>query len=112
MTTNRYLQLDVFTDRPFGGNQLAVFPNGVGITSEMMQTIAREMAFSETTFVLPAEDRTTDFKVRIFTIDRELPHGGSSNDRNHLRAGARRTDSTQENWRDRHARFGDWTRAG
>jgi hypothetical protein len=51
MTTFRYLHLDVFTDRPFEGNQLAVFPEPGSISAEIMQTIAREMNFSESTFV-------------------------------------------------------------
>ena len=49
----RYLHLDVFTDRIFGGNQLAVVLDGRGLTAETMQAIAKEMNFSETTFVLP-----------------------------------------------------------
>src|SRR6185436_17876109 len=51
----RYLQLDVFTDHLFGGNQLAVFLDGRGLSTETMQAVAREMNFSETTFVLPPE---------------------------------------------------------
>ena len=50
-----FFQVDVFTDRPFGGNPLAVFPDGEGLTTADMQRIAREMNLSETTFVLPAE---------------------------------------------------------
>ena len=51
----RYLHLDVFTDRPFEGNQLAVFPEPSGLSTAQMQTIAREMNFSESTFIFPAE---------------------------------------------------------
>jgi len=72
----RYLHLDVFTDRLFGGNQLAVFTDGRGLSAETMQAIAKEMNFSETTFVLPAEAPATDFRVRIFTPDEELPMAG------------------------------------
>ena len=51
----RYLHYDVFTDHLFGGNQLAVFLDGRGLSTETMQAIAKEMNFSETTFVLPPE---------------------------------------------------------
>jgi trans-2,3-dihydro-3-hydroxyanthranilate isomerase len=72
----RFLQLDVFTANLFGGNQLAVFPDGRGLTTETMQAIAKEMNFSETTFVLPAEAPGTDFRMRIFTPGFELPMAG------------------------------------
>ncbi len=72
----RFLQLDVFTGHLFGGNQLAVFPDGRGLTSETMQAIAKEMNFSETTFVLPPETPGTDFRLRIFTPGSELPAAG------------------------------------
>lgn len=71
-----YLHLDVFTDTLFAGNQLAVFLDGGGLEPEVMQKIAREMAFSETTFVMPAEDPSTDVRVRIFTPGTELPMAG------------------------------------
>ena len=76
MTEYRYLHLDVFTATRFEGNQLAVFPDARGLSDEVMQTIAREMAFSETTFVLPAERDDTNFRVRIFTPEHELPMAG------------------------------------
>ena len=76
MTKRRYLHLDVFTDRPFVGNQLAVFPDAAGLDSDIMQRIAREIAFPETTFVLPAEASGTDVRVRIFTPATELPMAG------------------------------------
>jgi trans-2,3-dihydro-3-hydroxyanthranilate isomerase len=77
----RYLQLDVFTDRPFEGNQLAVFPEPQGLSTEQMQTIAREMNFSESTFIFPAEGQGADpragrAKMRIFTPGSELPMAG------------------------------------
>jgi trans-2,3-dihydro-3-hydroxyanthranilate isomerase len=72
----RYLHLDVFTDRLFGGNQLAVFPDGRGLSDRTMQAIAREMNFSETTFVLPPERSDTDVRMRIFTPSAELPMAG------------------------------------
>ena len=71
-----YLHLDVFTDTLFAGNQLAVFLDGGGIEPAVMQQIAREMAFSETTFVMPAEEPGTDVRVRIFTPGTELPMAG------------------------------------
>jgi trans-2,3-dihydro-3-hydroxyanthranilate isomerase len=76
MQTYRYLHLDVFTDAPFEGNQLAVFPEPQGLTPEQMQTITREMNFSECTFILPAEAPGTDVRMRIFTPGEELPMAG------------------------------------
>jgi trans-2,3-dihydro-3-hydroxyanthranilate isomerase len=49
--------VDVFSDRPFGGNQLVVFPDAASIADETMQRLAREFNFSETTFVLPPSDQ-------------------------------------------------------
>jgi trans-2,3-dihydro-3-hydroxyanthranilate isomerase len=72
----RYLHYDVFTDHLFGGNQLAVFLDGRGLPPETMQAIAKEMNFSETTFVLPAERQGTDVRMRIFTPVEELPIAG------------------------------------
>jgi len=72
----RYLHLDVFTNRAFGGNQLAVFTDARGVTADLMQLIAREMAFSESTFILPAERADTDVRMRIFTPGTELPMAG------------------------------------
>jgi trans-2,3-dihydro-3-hydroxyanthranilate isomerase len=76
MRSYRYLHLDVFTDRRFGGNQLAVFLDGRDLEPSVMQAIAKEMAFSETTFVLPAERPDTDVRMRIFTPAAELPMAG------------------------------------
>ena len=72
----RYLHLDVFTERPFEGNQLAVFPDATGIPERWMQPIAREMAFSETVFMLPPLTGSAHKKLRIFTPGRELPLAG------------------------------------
>jgi len=72
----RLVQVDVFTRTRFGGNQLAVLPEAEGLSDEQMQAIAREMNFSETTFVLPPTDPTADARVRIFTPGRELPFAG------------------------------------
>src|SRR3982751_1524536 len=71
-----YHLVDVFTDRIFGGNQLAVLTNGRGISSELMQSIAKEFNLSETTFVLPPKDSANDYHVRIFTPGSELPMAG------------------------------------
>ncbi len=76
MRTYRYLHLDVFTDRLFEGNQLAVFPAPAGLSDETMQTIAREMNFSESTFIFPPERPDTDVRMRIFTPGEELPMAG------------------------------------
>lgn len=76
MRTYHYLHFDVFTDRRFAGNQLAVFLDAEGLAPETMQQIAREMAFPETTFVLPAESADTDVRARIFTPATELPMAG------------------------------------
>jgi trans-2,3-dihydro-3-hydroxyanthranilate isomerase len=72
----RFLQFDVFTGTLFGGNQLAVFTDARGLASDTMQAIAKEMSFSETTFVLPPETPDTDFRLRIFTPGSELPSAG------------------------------------
>ena len=76
MRAYRYLRIDVFTDRPFGGNPLAVFPTAQGLDTATMQLLAREMHLSETTFVLPPTKPGAAARVRIFTIDRELPLAG------------------------------------
>jgi trans-2,3-dihydro-3-hydroxyanthranilate isomerase len=71
-----YVHLDVFADRAFHGNQLAVFTHAAGLDAERMQSIAAEMAFSETTFVFRSDSRDVDARVRIFTPSRELPMAG------------------------------------
>lgn len=76
MRQYQFLQLDVFTHEAFAGNQLAVFPDAEGLSDAEMQTIAREMNFSETTFVLPATDARAVRRVRIFTPASELPLAG------------------------------------
>ena len=72
----RYHLVDVFTTQAFGGNQLAVFPDARGIPPELMQKIARELNLSETSFVLPPGDSSSDFRLRIFTPAAELPMAG------------------------------------
>ena len=76
MKSYRFLQVDVFTDRAFGGNPLAVFPEAEGLTTEEMQQLAREMNLSETSFVLPTQANGADFEVRIFSPVVELPFAG------------------------------------
>lgn len=71
-----YHRVDVFTDRAFGGNPLAVFTNGRGLSTETMQAIAKEFNLSETTFVIPADEPAHDWRVRIFTPGAELPMAG------------------------------------
>jgi trans-2,3-dihydro-3-hydroxyanthranilate isomerase len=76
MSTYRFFQLDVFTDKPFTGNPLAVFPEADGIGEIAMQDIAREMNLSETVFVLPSDKEKALRRLRIFTPTRELPMAG------------------------------------
>lgn len=71
-----YYTADVFSDRPFGGNPLAVFPRADGLTGEIMQKIAREFNFSETVFVFPPETADGTRRARIFTPTTELPFAG------------------------------------
>ncbi len=72
----RFVQVDVFTNRQFGGNPLAVFLDATGLSDAQMQSIANEMNLSETTFVLPPDDPGHAAKVRIFTTTAELPFAG------------------------------------
>ena len=77
--TFRFVQLDVFTSRPLEGNQLAVFSDARGLRDGEMQKLARETNLSETTFILPrdaAVERREGHKVRIFTVNEELPFAG------------------------------------
>lgn len=71
-----YLIVDVFSDTPFGGNQLAVLTDARGLSGEGMQAVAREFNFAESTFILPPEDAAHTARVRIFTPARELPFAG------------------------------------
>ncbi len=70
-----YVIVDVFTDTPLQGNQLAVFEDGSALSDDQMQRLAREMNLSETVFLLPAEDGG-DARMRIFTPAAELPFAG------------------------------------
>jgi trans-2,3-dihydro-3-hydroxyanthranilate isomerase len=71
-----FIQLDVFTDKAFCGNPLAVFPEAEGLTDEQMQQIGREMNLSETVFVLPSDKEGALRRLRIFTPQIELPFAG------------------------------------
>jgi trans-2,3-dihydro-3-hydroxyanthranilate isomerase len=75
----RYVTVDVFTDRAFGGNQLAVVLDAGGLSTAQMQAIASEFNYVETTFVLPPRDAAHDAQVRIFTVNNELPFAGHPN---------------------------------
>jgi len=76
MQNHHFLQYDVFTDRAFCGNPLAVFPEAEGISDEKMMQIAREMNLSETVFVLKPETENVLRRLRIFTPMREIPFAG------------------------------------
>lgn len=74
-----FIQLDVFTQTALSGNPLAIFPDARGLNDGEMQALAREMNLSETTFIFPRDAATEardGKKVRIFTVDQELPFAG------------------------------------
>src|SRR5690242_18456537 len=74
-----FVQVDVFTQTPLAGNPLAVFPDARGLNDDEMQALAREMNLSETTFIFPRDAATEangGKKVRIFTVEQELPFAG------------------------------------
>ena len=79
MPSYDFVTVDVFTDRRFGGNPLAVFPDARGLTAGQMQAIANEFNLSETTFVLPPDDPKHHARVRIFTPRTEMPFAGHPN---------------------------------
>jgi len=74
-----FITVDVFTEKRFGGNPLAVVPNASGLTTAQMQAIAAEFNLAETTFVLPPKDASHTAEVRIFTPRAELPFAGHPN---------------------------------
>src|ERR1044071_4260310 len=74
-----FVQLDVFTRTPLTGNPLAMFTDARGLSDQQMQALAREMNLSETTFILPREpevEAKEGKRVRIFTVEEELPFAG------------------------------------
>jgi len=75
-TTRRFTQLDVFTAEPLKGNPLAVVHDAQGLSDAQMAAFARWTNLSETTFLLPPTQAGADYRVRIFTPDRELPFAG------------------------------------
>src|ERR1041384_8517129 len=74
-----FVTVDVFTDRKFGGNPLAVLSDARGLSTEQMQAIAAEFNLAETTFVLPPKDPAHTAEVRIFTPRYEMPFAGHPN---------------------------------
>ncbi|MBI3198022.1 MAG: PhzF family phenazine biosynthesis protein [Rhodospirillales bacterium] len=79
MKTYEFVTVDVFTDRRFGGNPLAVFPDAQGLSDAEMQSLATEFNLSETTFVLPPADPANTARVRIFNRSAEMPFAGHPN---------------------------------
>ncbi len=71
-----FMQCDVFSTTPTGGNGLAVVLDGHGLDTDTMQTFARWTNLAETTFVCPPTDAVADYDIRIFTVSRELPFAG------------------------------------
>jgi PhzF family phenazine biosynthesis protein len=76
MTSRDFQQVDVFSDEPFAGNPVAVVADADGLTTDEMQRLARWTNLSETTFLLPPTTPDADYRVRIFTLARELPFAG------------------------------------
>src|SRR6202034_3460202 len=75
----KFVTVDVFTNRQFGGNPLALIADATGLSTQQMQSIAAEFNLAETTFVLPPENAEHTAKVRIFTPRAELPFAGHPN---------------------------------
>jgi trans-2,3-dihydro-3-hydroxyanthranilate isomerase len=71
-----FITCDVFTDRPFSGNPLLVVPDARGLTSAQMQSVAREINYSESTFVLPPKDPANAYLQRTFVPVKEIPYAG------------------------------------
>ena len=72
----RYVLVDVFADRPLAGNPLAVFPDASGADDETLQLVAREMDHAATAFLLPSSLPGAQFRLRIFSREREIPFAG------------------------------------
>ena len=72
----QFYKADVFAEEPFGGNPVAVIPDGTDLTEREFQQIAREMNLSETVFVVPPTDPAAIAKLRIFTPTQEIPFAG------------------------------------
>ncbi len=76
MQTHTFFIVDIFTEQKYAGNQLAVFRKTKDLSDDDMQTFAREMHFSETTFIMSDEKRDGGYDVRIFTPEHEIPFAG------------------------------------
>lgn len=76
MTELPFFIVDVFAEKKYAGNQLGVFPEANGLSEAQMQQLAKEMNYSETTFILSGEPRDGGYDVRIFTPDKEIPFAG------------------------------------
>jgi trans-2,3-dihydro-3-hydroxyanthranilate isomerase len=76
MKQNTFFIVDVFAEKKYSGNQLAVVMAGEGASAALMQNIAKEMGFSETVFLLSREPADGAFPARIFTPEREIPFAG------------------------------------
>jgi trans-2,3-dihydro-3-hydroxyanthranilate isomerase len=76
MAKRRFFIVDVFAEKKYTGNQLAVVQDADGLNSRKMQAIAKEMSFSETTFILSTKDTPSGWRVRIFTPEHEIPFAG------------------------------------
>ena len=76
MKQRQFMQVDVFTDKPFRGNPVAVVLEGNGLSAEEMQAISNWTNLSETTFVCEPEDPRADYRLRIFTPRSEIPFAG------------------------------------
>jgi PhzF family phenazine biosynthesis protein len=74
--SRRFQFIDVFSEHSFSGNPLPVFLDAAGLSGEQMQKITQWMNLSETAFLLPPTDAKADYRVRIFTLDREMPFAG------------------------------------
>ncbi|MCK9996050.1 MAG: PhzF family phenazine biosynthesis protein [Candidatus Krumholzibacteria bacterium] len=74
-----YLLIDVFTDRPFGGSRLYLFPDGTGVPRDLMQNLAMELGAGETAFIVPSTVSDSGMsRLRVFTPAAEIPFGGHS----------------------------------
>ncbi|KLJ01042.1 PhzF family phenazine biosynthesis protein [Luteimonas sp. FCS-9] len=76
MTSRRFVQVDVFADRPGAGNPLAVVLDAAGLSDEAMQAIARWTRLPETTFVFPPSNNAASYRIRMFSPRREVPFAG------------------------------------
>ncbi|PMB09150.1 phenazine biosynthesis protein, partial [Fischerella thermalis CCMEE 5328] len=76
MISLKFYIVDVFAEAKYTGNQLAVFPDAANLSTEQMQQIAKEINYSETTFVTSTQTVSEGYNVKIFTPKQELPFAG------------------------------------